>query len=115
MSFGKRTLQKGDEIVTSLAPFVLIVTKRNLSSVCHGCFCVNYHKDAVSVKPTHYCSQLCIITVARVRNIRRSATLCVSSEEVNLWIISIHDLISLPMAITIAIETLPWLQIIWEY
>jgi hypothetical protein len=66
--FALCNLKEGDEVVTSANPFASVVTRRKLSSVCHGCFRVNYHdnenapiklKHCSTCKVLHYCSLLC--------------------------------------------------------
>jgi hypothetical protein len=64
--FASRTLQLGEEIVTSLNPFVSVVTKQKLSTVCHNCFRVIRVEDenlklkhCSTCKKVHYCSFLC--------------------------------------------------------
>jgi hypothetical protein len=69
--FSRRELKLGKELISSLEPFVSIVTKKKLSTVCHGCFRQSSSKELEGVgmhlrlkhcsgcKIVHYCSPTC--------------------------------------------------------
>ena len=98
--FALRPLQPGEEIVTSLDPFVSVVTRQKLSMVCHNCFRFTSMEDDIlklkhcsACKKIHYCNFLCQKEDWSIHK-RECATICEQhgSELVDLFRLMIRFL-----------------------